>query len=229
MNASMTRRLASALLLGCVGLAPAAHANQEDNRLWSSLITEGQLGSTTRWFLEIQNRLRDDATKQDQLIVRPAVSYALTDRSTLWLGYAHVETRNNQGSTSENRLWQQYQVTGKWDTLNWLSRTRLEQRDLQGQPDQSHRLRQMIRFSHPVSQGSAWSYLGWNELFINLNDTNWAGGSGINQNRAFAGMLFKTSDKSRIEFGYLNQVVNVTTGRENQTNHIASVLYIHGF
>ena len=106
---------------------------------------------------------------------------------------------------------------------------RLEQRDLDISDETSHRLRQMFRASHPVAPESEWHALAWNELFINLNDTAWAGRSGINQNRAFAGVMWRYDKKSRVELGYLNQVINVGGNRENQMNHVLASTWFIGF
>lgn len=227
---SKLRQAIGSLLSAGVLAAPAsAMANEEDVRLWTSFVGEGKLTDQFRWTAEVQPRFRNDAKDTDQLILRPSVSYALSDKSSIALGYAYVETDTGRRSSKEDRLWQQFSYASKFNDFSWSSRTRLEQRSLDVGDDTSHRLRQMFRASHPVAKNSTWSVLGWNELFLNLNETNWAGPNGINQNRLFTGMMWRYSQKSRLEVGYLNQVVNAPSGRENQMNHVLSSTWFIGF
>jgi len=70
------------------------------------------------------------------------------------------------------------------------------------------------------------SYVVANETFIGLNDADWGQRSGYDQNRAFLGLAWQTTQKLRIELGYLNNhVEGRTTG--DQTNHVLSLaLYV---
>jgi uncharacterized NAD(P)/FAD-binding protein YdhS len=223
------KTVAGLLAAGLAATSFSAMAVEEDVRLWTSLVMDGGLTDNTRWTAEIQPRFKNSGKEFDQLIVRPSVSYALSKQSSVALGYAYVETETAQRTSKEDRLWQQFSYQSKWNDFSWSSRTRLEQRDLDISDDTSHRLRQMFRASHPVAAESEWHALAWNELFINLNDTNWAGRSGINQNRAFAGVMWRYDKKSRVEVGYLNQVINVGGNRENQMNHVLASTWFIGF
>jgi len=223
------KTVARLLAMSLAAASFSTKAADEDVRLWTSLVMDGELTEKTRWTAEIQPRFRDSAKEFDQLIVRPSVSYALSKQSSVALGYAYVETETALRTSKEDRLWQQFNYQSKWNDFSWSSRTRLEQRDLDISDDTSHRLRQMFRASHPLAAESKWHALGWNELFINLNDTNWAGNSGINQNRAFAGVMWRYNTKSRLEVGYLNQTINVGGNRENQMNHVLSSTWFIGF
>ncbi|BET26582.1 uncharacterized protein DUF2490 [Limnobacter thiooxidans] len=226
---SKRKTVASLLAASLTTMSFSSMAAEEDVRLWTSLVMDGELTDSTRWTAEIQPRFKNSGKEFDQLIVRPSVSYALSKQSSVALGYAYVETETAQRTSKEDRLWQQFSYQSKWNDFSWSSRTRLEQRDLDISDETSHRLRQMFRASHPVAPESEWHALAWNELFINLNDTAWAGRSGINQNRAFAGVMWRYDKKSRVELGYLNQVINVGGNRENQMNHVLASTWFIGF
>jgi len=226
---SKRKTVASLLAASLTMMSFSSMAAEEDVRLWTSLVMDGELTDSTRWTAEIQPRFKNSGKEFDQLIVRPSVSYALSKQSSVALGYAYVETETAQRTSKEDRLWQQFSYQSKWNDFSWSSRTRLEQRDLDISDETSHRLRQMFRASHPVTPESEWHALAWNELFINLNDTAWAGRSGINQNRAFAGVMWRYDKKSRVELGYLNQVINVGGNRENQMNHVLASTWFIGF
>lgn len=67
------------------------------------------------------------------------------------------------------------------------------------------------------------------EAFWNLNDSEWAGDSGFNQNRLFTCIMWKYTKASRLEIGYLNQHVNGSNGAPNQMNHVISSFVFIGF
>lgn len=209
--------------LACAAL-PAAADTIEDNRAWAMLVGEGQLiPGKLRWYLEGQARFKDDWQRFDQGFVRPALNWQVSERSSLWLGYLYADTKTANGHSYEDRLWQQYQYVSSKDAGNtWLFRSRLEQRFHDTDDKTAHRFRQLIRRSLPTSFSPALSYLLWDEVLINLNDTNWAGDQGFAQNRLFAGVLYKASASSRLELGYLHQYVDGSRGAANQANHTLS-------
>lgn len=203
---------------------PASADTAEDTRAWAMVVGEGQLiPGKLRWYLEGQARLKEDWQKFDQGFIRPALNWQISEHSSLWLGYLYADTKTTNGHSYEDRLWQQYQyVTSKDPGNTWLFRSRLEQRFHDMDDKTSHRFRQLIRRSIPANQSASLSYLMWDEVLINLNETNWAGDYGFAQNRLFAGFLYKTSSKSRLEMGYLNQYIDGMKGAANQSNHVLS-------
>lgn len=203
---------------------PASADTAEDNRAWAMVVGEGQLiPGKLRWYLEAQGRVKEDWQKFDQGFIRPAFNWQISEHSSLWVGYLYADTKTVSGHSYEDRLWQQYQyVTSKDPGNTWLFRSRLEQRFHDVDDKTSHRFRQLIRRSIPANQSASLSYLMWDEVLINLNETKWAGDQGFAQNRLFAGLLLKTSSKSRLEMGYLNQYIDGMNGAANQSNHVLS-------
>lgn len=206
-----------------------ATATEEDTRLWQVVIAEGDITKNVRWYAELQARWKDDFKNFDQAFLRPALNFALTEKASLWLGYAYVDTKTANGHTYEDRWWQQFQYVSKYNDITWLSRSRLEQRHLNTGDSTSYRFRQQLRASWPLNGRSDLSYLVWDEAFWNINDTQWAGDSGFNQNRLFTGVMWKYTNSSRLEIGYLNQYVNGTNGRVDQMNHVLSSFVFIGF
>lgn len=196
----------------------------EDNRAWGMLVAEGPLvPGKLRWYIEAQGRFKDDWEKFDQGFIRPALNWQLSEHSSLWLGYLYADTKTTTGHSYEDRLWQQYQYVSNKDAGNtWLFRSRLEQRFHDENDKTSHRFRQMIRRSIPINQNPKLSYLLWDEVMFNLNETSWTGDNGFAQNRLFAGVLYKTTPKTRLEVGYINQFIDGSNGAANQSNHILS-------
>ena len=176
-----------------------------------------------QWWMEGQGRFFNDAGRLGQSIIRPGIGYKLSDNFSAWLGYAWILTRPlGRSETNEHRIWQQL----SWkDSFSWgglFSRTRLEQRFLSHGDDTGWRFRQFIKVTHPLYFERLYLSL-WDEVFVNINSTNFGAVSGFNQNRAFAGLGVYIDSKQhfRFELGYMNQFI----GNENRfdaMNHIIS-------
>ncbi|MFO1123850.1 MAG: DUF2490 domain-containing protein [Methylocystis sp.] len=232
------KRLAilGASLLGILASALPAAAVDEDFRIWENVTAIAKLGSIDpglekwRLWLESQGRFRDDGATADQALGRTGVGYALSDKASVWLGYAHVATFPQNAKTQhENRIWQQLLLTDKASFGDLTSRTRLEQRFIQNVNPVEWRLRQFVRFSRPLWENSPLSVVLWDEVFVRLNSTTPAARFGFDQNRGFAGLGYTFSEKARVEIGYMNQLIlsRIVSRREqrfdHRINHILSV------
>ncbi len=202
----------------------------EDVGLWLMLMMEGPIGgqqhkpSKFRWWLDIQPRFLDDVSGVQQSLFRPGVGYALGERTTVWLGYARVRTKSSSGASSdEDRIWQQFLWKPSFKKVAFQSRTRLEQRFLDTGSQTGWRFRQFLKASWGLPNASRFSLVGYEEIFLNLNETDWGQRSGFAQNRLFAGLGMKLSEQGRtkIEAGYLNQFIDRAAA--DQMNHILSI------
>lgn len=215
--------------------AHAARAAEEDFRVWENVTTIAKLGAIDpeldkwRLWLEGQGRFREDATIADQALARGGVGYQLNDRASVWLGYAHVWTSPaGRPVNHENRIWQQVLLTDRAWFGDWSSRTRLEQRFIDGVSPVEWRLRQFVRFSAPIAD-TPLSLVVWDEVFLRLNSTTPSARFGFDQNRAFAGFAYKFGEPARVEIGYMNQLIqsrSATPAAQRFTermNHILSV------
>ncbi len=207
------------VLLALSGLLPAHADTEQDGRYWFSVYAQGKLpAEQLYWSMDMQPRWRNEGQHFDQLILRPAVFYKFNPKSSVWLGYDTVVSHpDGQSAQRENRLWEQlqYQFDAVAD-LTFTSRTRLEQRRREDSEEIGHRWRQMVRMTAPVSGHPQWLWVASNELFIQLNQTEWGARRGIDQNRFFIGAQWRFSDVSNVESGYLHQYVNTrTVDREN--------------
>ena len=103
----MQRTHCTVLLLLAIACLPAHAETEEDGRLWLNLSAQGEISGNWGWYFEVQPRWREEGEQFDQLLVRPAISYRLDQRSSLWLGYGRVVSHPVAGDTvDEDRLWQ---------------------------------------------------------------------------------------------------------------------------
>lgn len=217
------RLIAFLILATLISCKNAIAETIEDGRYWFSLYSQGPLPKENfYWSLDIHPRWREEGRNFDTLILRPSLIYKITPKTSIWTGY---DTINNhpagQSSFQENRLWEQ--VMHQFEPFGALTltvRTRFEQRDREDYSDIAHRLRQMVRATTPSSLHQQLSWVVWDELFINLNQTDWGVMRGTDQNRLFLGANWKFDELSNLEVGYINQYVNGKT--IDRENHILS-------
>lgn len=210
-------------MLAVCGLSSAVADTEEDGRYWFSLYTQGKLPAENfYWSMDTHPRWREEGQHFDQLILRPSVFYKFNAKTSVWLGYDTIINHPaGQSASHENRLWQQVQY--QFDDLAGVtltSRTRLEQRRREDFQDLGHRVRQMVRATTPSTWHPQLSWVVFDELFINLNQTEWGVRRGIDQNRLFLGINWKFSDFSNVDVGYLNHFVNTRT--LDRENHVLS-------
>lgn len=217
-------------------VAGIVHAEtREDFRLWTNVTAVTNLGHLddrfSRWRLwtEVQNRFRDISHdgELDQVLVRSALGYAVAKGFTVWLGYGYIPTFTEADKVvNEHRIWQQLLWSQDFDRWSFTSRTRLEQRFIEGADDPAWRYRQFLRLSRPLAQEWPLSLVLWDEVFIHLRSVSPTIQSGLDQNRVFAGLGWQVAKPARVEVGYLNQYLD--TPRLIRFNHILSLnLYLN--
>lgn len=217
------------LLLAGLPWSKASADINDDFGVWGAIQAQGSFVSSEskwnrwQWWLEGQGRFFSDASRLGQSIIRPGIGYKLSYHVSIWTGYAWINTSPlGKDETDEHRIWQQL----SWgDTFSWgnlSTRTRLEQRFLSNGDDTGWRYRQLLKYTHPIF--SKRIYLSvWDEVFININSTDWGANSGFGQNRVFAGVGVYIDPKllCRFELGYLNQYIYREKSTD-QMNHIIS-------
>lgn len=204
---------------------------EDDVQGWGAFTANGTVRGDLYVWAEGQVRLTDDFGGGVQTLLRPAIGARIARDAHAIAGYVHVRTDPRSGTaTTEHRLWQQVQVpilrTGTGAPL-LVSRTRLEQRMIEGREDTGWRLRQMIRLQAPIAREGTVQAIVTVEGFFNLNDTRWGMRSGTDQWRTFVGVGLPVAPKLRIEPGYLNQTV--FRAGEDRMNHIANVGLFYSF
>lgn len=223
----MTFRLHSALAVAALfgAASPAAARTVHDEQIWLNGTVIGVLpNSNVAYFLEAQPRLVDGAGRLGQLLLRPAIGWRFSGAVTAYAGYAHVVMPIEGGrDRNEERLFTQLSWTlPKMGAGTLSSRTRLEHRRLSNGDDTGWRIREMIRYVHPLGRPSAAHPLIWAEAFVALNDTDWGARGGFDQLRSFIGAEIPLPGRSTLEAGYLNQAINDPGGR-SRMNHVASL------
>lgn len=218
--------LGAGFALVLLAMPTAVWSTESDRQVWFNVTAIGRIGnadpgpSRWRYWLEGQMRFNDDAERNFQNILRPAVGLDLTPRVSAWLGTAWIGTETATGHRHEHRPWQQLIWIPEREPVGFSTqvRPRLEQRRLEGSGDTGWRFRQFLRGIRRL-EGTAWSLVWQEEVFLNLNRTDYGARGGLDQNRLFLGVAYHATPVARFEIGYLNQFVN-GRGRADAMNHI---------
>lgn len=191
----------------------AGHAQKQTVNGW--LVSSHEKELFRKWSLlsDLQLRSADRLQYVETVLIRPAIQYKLNNKHSVALGYAYLGNweREEAGKIFEleHRSWEQYMVENRWGKTEVTNRLRLEQRFLQqnGRFDFSQRIRYYLRFEVPLSkQGKdePGAFIGLqNELFLNIQNKEKVNNKLFDQNRAFAGIGYRFSDKLDVEGGYL--------------------------
>jgi len=205
---------------------------KSDFRLWTPVYLTVSLPSKFLAYMEVNPRIGDDVTDIDQLLLRPALGYQLTENLSIWQGYAWVGNFNQRHTPpqspffDENRIFQQVNYTQKFSSFKFLSRTRLEERWIEHADGTALRFRQMLKVTYPLPIAPDWALVGYDEIFVNLNTvgapTGKGPGAGIDQNRFFVGINRTFTPYLNVDIGYQNQMLNsrLLPGNANLINHI---------
>ena len=192
----------------------------------------------SKWGLHLEGQWRrhDIVTRWQQLLLRPGVNYEVSKNLLLTAGYGFI-TLHRYGDYPtavpfpEHRLFQQAlvkQAIGKWSLSH---RYRLEERFLgekRALPDGArelirfryeNRFRYLFRVAHPVK--GPWGVALYDEFMLNFGHN--VAANVFDQNRAYAALTHTLGKASRLEVGYLNQIVQQRNGRIFENNHTLQV------
>ncbi|KTD24193.1 hypothetical protein Lmac_3066 [Legionella maceachernii] len=215
-------------------------ATQRDFQVWPNLTAIGRFSHSDntafgrlRCWLEGQERIGDDSKRLTQTLLRPGLGYAVTPSLSLWLGYAWIHTNRPLTSSpfNENRIWQQLLWIKTTPHFTFTSRTRMEQRFFQNDPNNNkvaYRARQLMKIAIPLKYNSRLSAVGSDEVFWHKNNYIGRNGRGFDQNRLFVGLGYKINSNATTEIGYMNQYIR-RYGVPNFLSNIVSINFFLNF
>ena len=224
-------RVLTAVLVAAFVAAPARSSVEEEVGGWLMLAATGSFESVApewsrlRWAFDGQTRFFDRTNGLGQTIVRPSVGWALSDSTSVWLGYGWIrDYPAGRSDIDENRIFQQLLWNGSVGRWSVQSRTRLEQRFLETGDDVGWRFREFVKVLYPLLGSERLRFAAYDELFLNLNSTDWGADSGFDQNRLFVGLNapLDSARSVQAELGYLNRYLKPSS-RRGRMDHIVSV------
>lgn len=241
----MPPRRPSPLALAAAALAPAAFVPAagaqtagprdvaDNTNAWLSYVGDHAVGG--RWALlpEVHLRRADAGARWQQLLLRPGVAYALAPGARLAAGYASVDSwpfgdQPAPARFHEHRLWQQLALSHATGRVGWQHRYRVEQRWVDVPLDArahdrryTNRARYMARATLPlrgrtVDVGEAYAS-AYDEAFVSWGRN--VGRNVFDQNRLAGVLGWRATAGTRVEAGYLQQLVFKPDGVRMERNH----------
>jgi hypothetical protein len=209
------------------GVVPSARAVISDHHLWVNFAASGPLlpdrleARPWRLALDTSNRFANDARKHAQGVLRFCFGYMLNAQWGAWAGYSYTHSDTPWGRVpySERAAVQYLTWTDRAGDYLLASRFRFDERVQSTGHDLGFRIREQFRVSHAIPGIQPLSWLVWDEVFLNLNATDWGACRGLDQNRSFAGFGWQWSETARSEAGYLHHFTN-KPGRPDRVNHV---------
>lgn len=163
-----------------------------------------------------------------QLLLRPALNYQLNKNVMLTAGYGFIETHRYgdypaKEKFSENRFYEQVQITKRLVGLDWQNRLRFEQRNILGFAARyENRFRYMLRTNVPLPWADKKYYLGlYNEVFYNYGKN--VAFNVFDQNRAYVALGRTIAKQTRLEVGFMEQTIQQRNGKVFEHNHTLQV------
>lgn len=167
---------------------------------------------------QISPRLSSNITDFSQFIFHSVLGYKLNKNLSVWQGYAWNTTYIPR-FRREQRIYQEAILQNKFSKFNLENRVRLDERFIQNAGSISFRPRYRLKAELPVGKNKLWSFVIFDELFLNLTSSRGGPKSGIDQNRIYAGLHRKISDNVSVEGGYQLQHVNSNSPKIDNFNH----------
>ena len=210
----------TAWLVFSPSLNATAQAVSQDFQLWSPVYLTVSHGKKIQGWYEVQPRFGGNVSQVNQLLLRTALGYKLTQDWSVWQGYAWTPAFVPV-FTNENRIYQQLLYIRKFPRVGIVSRNRLEQRWIENVPGTAVRLRMLLRGQIPFDEAQVWSIVVQDEFFVNFNSPPNGPAAGFDQNRLFVGFNRKVNEHLLVDTGYQIQTINTREpGFIDNINHI---------
>jgi hypothetical protein len=208
---------------------------QTVGRTWLGYFNQTRFSNHWGIWAEAQLRTKEAMVQGlSQSILRAGLTYYVSDNAKLTAGYAFVNdfpaTGHKNISVPEHRPWQQIQWHTKYGRKRMMQWFRLEERfkrkvknDDELAEDYNFTWRARYNFWYEVPLGKKEIQKG--DLSFILNDeVHISFGKNVvynyfDQNRFFAGFKYQVSNTTNLQFGYMNQFLQLPSGNNYRSVH----------
>lgn len=212
----------SCLLAPLPTLASTTHQDdllEQDIGSWNQVTLQLPIYRKLSGYLETQPRWQKLAEhKFTELILRNGLFYDINKHCSIGGGHYFTAMYNPHFAT-EQRVWQQANLSHSFGKLKLQDRIRCEEKYRESWVGASVIFRNQIRLTYPIRK-SHWYVAVSEEPIFNLNTPDHGPLKGFNQNRLFLGLGRQVNQYTRLECGYLNQYKNGRHGKPDRINHV---------
>jgi hypothetical protein len=196
------RRGGLTILILALAMANASSARgaEQDLQNWSLVNFHHHFDERWAAAFQVENRVADNITQFDELILKPGGYYRFSKLLKFGLGYKYQKKHEK---SNEQDIWQELYFTPSGLKWSWTHQVRLEERFIDDLNGVIPRLRYLVHIKHPLGTTGN-RYFAFSEAVrFNLTDKGAGPVAGFEQNRIYFGVGFKTTRRLNIELGYL--------------------------
>lgn len=200
----MKKLLIAAIVLVSIQTSYSQNDGQNDLGAWAMLFTTNRISEKMSIHAEAQYRNFEVGSNFNQLLLRTALNYNISERAMVSFGYGYITTdgtfeeSEGEENTTEHRIYQQFVLRNNVGKLKFSHRYRFEQRFINNPvsgTDAQYRARYFLRITHPLSEQLY--VTAYDEVFLNLQ------GDTFSQNRLYGALGYKFNKNLRSEIGFL--------------------------
>ena len=201
------------LCLLIVMICNKAFCQNSEYNGWLFYSHQQKLSKKWQFSSDLQIRTAHQARYLNTLLIRPGIGYNINVKQMVTVGYTYFGSWENEIENKayepENRIFEQYQIESDVGKLDITNRLRFEQRFIGQKSDRifAQRLRYYVQFRLPILSDPLFTRGLYatvqNEFFLNVPGSNKAGKNWFSQNRSYAGIGYRYSDKLDVETGYM--------------------------
>lgn len=242
----MKRRLLISLVFFLISFSYFKAAGQDlpekdinkNAQFWIS--TNNLFRISERWAIlnDIHIRRTDFISDPNFYFLRAGAQYYIKPNLKVAAGYAHLwlTTQGNWDAfQNENRIYQQFSISQRYEKLNALFRLRTEQRFFNNIVDGTtlnddftvHRVRFLASVGFPLKQGGNTQFILADEIHLNFGKNVIY--NTFNQNRLTAGIKHKINDHWSFDCGYMMVYQQLAAGNVYNLNHTFRLFFYGSF
>lgn len=189
-------------------------AQNSENGAWFIYFGNQKISKKMNLWNEAQIRNYDILSDRQQLLLRAGLGYDLSENNNnILIGYAFINSQNyipnsdEKNSVNEHRIYQQFIHRNNFGRVFLQHRFRAEQRFIPN--DFQSRGRYFLSANIPLSNNKMIPKTiyasAYNEIFVNLQNQF------FDRNRIYGALGFIIDKNLRIEAGYMNQVLQLSS------------------
>ncbi len=201
-------------VVALVACLQPAHAQRQDEQLWTQINTNVPLTEDVRVTLEQIARFSDRQDGLYQTEFGALLGVKATRNLELGLGYRKVGAHNGNSGTNEDRFRQQ--VVGTFGAIT--TRFRIDERFSPVGDEIGFRIRPLVRYNHRLGAGKTALFVSHESFFL-PNSTRWGQRSGYERMRNIVGVMVPIGGQMMADIGYLNQFRPGRSGSRAQMDH----------
>ena len=212
-------------------------------QVWLAYFNQTRFSDKWGMWADLHLRTKEDFfTNFSTGIIRLGLTYYLNTDAKFTLGYAYVNHfpggNHKNISQPEHRPWQQFQWHTNYPKLKLMQYIRLEERyvrkvlndvELADGYNFNFRVRYNFFSQFPIGkkrfQPGSFSFVLNDEIHINFGEEIVY--NTFDQNRFFLGFQYQLANNMNLQFGYLNQFVQTSSGNEYRSINAARIFLLH--